>query len=81
MPVGFRTARAGSSNCVVPASGELTVQSRTDGPNSHEIRRRCLDLINRLFVVGAHNIDKKLISIERQPAGVIRPSPSSRLST
>jgi hypothetical protein len=60
---GFREARA------------LTVQSTTDGPNSHEIRRRCLDLTNRLLIVVAHYIDKKLISIERQPAGVIRPSP------
>jgi len=30
-----------------------------------EIRRRCLDLIDRLLVLGAHDIDKELISIER----------------
>jgi hypothetical protein len=30
-----------------------------------EVRRRCLDLIDRLLVLGAHDIDKELISIER----------------
>jgi hypothetical protein len=30
-----------------------------------EIRRRCLDVIDRLLVLGAHDIDKELISVER----------------
>jgi hypothetical protein len=47
--------------------GALPVHSTTDGPNSHEIRRRCLVLINRLFVVGAHGIGKKLISSRDSP--------------
>jgi hypothetical protein len=34
---------------------------RTDS----EVRRRCLDLIDGLLVLGAHDIDKELISIER----------------
>jgi len=56
----FRTAAAGDVTYVV----RLTLRMRAQNTDA-EVRRRCLDLIDQLVVLRAHNIEADLDTIER----------------